>query len=445
MPEMTALQRAVRKASVTREVVLADDAFDQLPGIADAFLGAVPLFVVCDDNTWVAAGQEVAARLCATRPSVRPLVLPGQPRLKPDIEHSRRIAEELRTAGARAVAVGSGVVNDLTKCASGMAERPYVCVPTAASMDGYSSSGAALLVQGVKKTVDCPPPLAVVADPRIAVAAPAPMASWGYGDLAGKISAGGDWIIADALGEEAISQSEWDLVQGNLASWLDNPEGVRDRDPAAIRGLLEGLLMSGFSMQSYGNSRPASGSDHQFSHLWEMEGLMLDGVPAAHGLCVGIGCLASLALYDWLIAQDLPHIDVEVLVRQRPPLSEVERDVLTAFGDPVLAEAALGEVRAKHPDAAHLRRRLHRLQEVWPALRDRLTRLPRAAAVRQRLAVQGLPVHPRDLGIDLPAFAQDYRQAAMIRRRYTVFDILIDLGRFDEAIAATMKPGGFWG
>jgi glycerol-1-phosphate dehydrogenase [NAD(P)+] len=60
------------------------------------------------------------------------------------------------------------------------------------------------------------------------------------------------------------------------------------------------------------------------------------------------------------------------------------------------------------------------------------------------LAVQGLPVHPHALGIDLAAFAKDHKRAAMIRRRFTIFDLLQDVDLFDDAITATTGPGGFW-
>src|SRR6185312_17040951 len=108
-------------------------------------------------------------------------------------------------AGAVPVAVGSGVLNDLVKCAAGIAGVTYLCVPTAASMDGYAASGAAMIDGGFKRTIDCPPPVAIIADTDVIAAAPASMAAWGYGDLAGKITAGADWMVADALGEEALS------------------------------------------------------------------------------------------------------------------------------------------------------------------------------------------------------------------------------------------------
>src|SRR6185436_10767006 len=196
--------------------------------------------------------------------------------------------------------VGSGVINDLVKHAAEMAGTPYVSVPTAASMDGYAASGAALRDGGFKRTFACPAPVAIVADLDVIARAPAFMGAWGYGDLVGKLVAGADWIVADALDEEAMNPGPFAMVQDNLSAWLGQPSGVRQRDRAALAGLMRGLVMAGLAMQAHGNSRPASGSDHLFAHLWEMEGLAIDGQPVSHGACVGIGCLTMLHLYEWL-------------------------------------------------------------------------------------------------------------------------------------------------
>ena len=102
------------------------------------------------------------------------------------------------------IAVGAGVINDLVKYAAYRKGLPFMSVATAASMDGYASGGAPLSKNGFKHTIACVPPRVIVADSHILATAPAPMAGWGYGDLAGKIPAGADWIIADALRVEAM-------------------------------------------------------------------------------------------------------------------------------------------------------------------------------------------------------------------------------------------------
>ena len=103
--------------------------------------------------------------------------------------------------GRTPVAVGAGTINDLVKRASVEAKTPgYLCVATAPSVDGYTSYGAALTVNGVKKTVPCPAPTAILADNRVIGSAPLPMIAAGYADLAAKIVAGADWHIAATLG-----------------------------------------------------------------------------------------------------------------------------------------------------------------------------------------------------------------------------------------------------
>nr|MDQ3028220.1 sn-glycerol-1-phosphate dehydrogenase [Pseudomonadota bacterium] len=302
MPSL--LDTAVRNAAVTREVAIRRDAAAALPAIAARCLPGSRWMVVADSATWVVAGSGAQRQLESARVATAPpIVLPAAPRLKPRAESAELIAEALRSQDAAPIAVGSGVINDLVKYAAALAGKPYLCLATAASMDGYAASGAALLQGGFKRTLPCPPPWAVLADPAVLAEAPARMTGWGYGDLAGKCIAGADWILADALGVEAINPQPFALVQDHLGGWIGSPARVAAREPTALSGLLEGLLVSGFAMQAHGNSRPASGSEHQFSHLWEMEDLQVGGEPAAHGACVGVGTVAMLALYDWLLAR----------------------------------------------------------------------------------------------------------------------------------------------
>ncbi|BBK32775.1 glycerol-1-phosphate dehydrogenase [NAD(P)+] [Stella humosa] len=445
------LERAVRGASVTREVVLERGATAALPGLLRRHLPAGPILLVADDNTLAAAGMAVGAVLAGAGIAHDRLVLPGQPRLKPRVSHTEMIAARIRADGAVPVAIGAGVLNDLVKRAAAMAGTPYAVVGTAASMDGYAASGAALMDGDFKRTLPCPPPVAVLADLDVVAAAPPRMAAWGYGDLAGKVVAGADWIVADALGEEAIDADIFGLVQDGLAGWLDAPARLPQGDPEALRGLMQGLLITGFAMQAHGTSRPASGSDHQFAHLWEMEGLSVPGAsggkePVSHGACVGIGTVAMLALYEWLLAQDRPVRDIDAAVAGQPTAAAEATLVAAAFPDAGMAVSAAAEMVAKRPSPARLRARLERLDAAWPDLRRRLAgRLPPAARMQAQLAAAGAPSRLDQIAVSPARMAADYRRARLIRRRYTVLDLLADLGRLDEAVDSLFAPDGFWG
>lgn len=432
---MSALAQAVARSKALAEVVVAEGALEGVAAAHARHFGGAPAVVVADANTFEAAGRRVAEALGA---SVHLLETPARP--KPTVEAGRAIAEAM--GGAVPVAVGSGVINDLTKFAAHALGRRYLCVPTAASMDGYASAGAPLSEGGFKKTIPCRAPLAIVADLSVIAAAPARMSGWGYGDLAGKAPAGGDWIVADALGVEPIDEAAWPMVQGGLAGWLASPEAVRGGDPAALAGLFDGLTLSGLAMEAHGTSRPASGADHQIAHVWEMEGLSLGGEPVAHGACVSVGCLAALALFDWVLERDLARLDAAAIAAAAPSLEDELAAVDAAFA-PRIAARARDETRAKHLPRPDHEARLRRLAEVWPALRERLAaHLPRAARMRAALAAAGAPTTSEEIGVDAARLAATVRASRHIRSRYTVLDLLAECGLLEAAIAGTVPAAG---
>jgi len=64
--------------------------------------------------------------------------------------------------------------------------------------------------------------------------AQAEMNAWGYADLLAKVTTGADWILADALGVEAIDPLAWNIVQGRLREAVADPAGVRAYHPATL-------------------------------------------------------------------------------------------------------------------------------------------------------------------------------------------------------------------
>jgi glycerol-1-phosphate dehydrogenase [NAD(P)+] len=312
-------------------------------------------------------------------------------------------------------------------------------------MDGYAASGAALRDDGFKRTFACAAPVAIVADLAVIATAPPVMAGWGYGDLVGKLVAGADWIVADALGVEALNPGPFGMVQNNLAAWLGEPAGVRRGDRAALDGLVRGLIMAGLAMQAHGNSRPASGSDHQFAHLWEMEEVAVGGVPVSHGACVGIGCLSMLAAYEWLLRQDLSRIAPAELAARAPSAAALRAEVAASFPLSFMAANAEVEAVAKAASPQGVETRLRRLQASWPRIAGRLQQsLPTAATVRRWLEAAGAASSPAAIGISALKHARDYKRARLIRRRFTGLDVLHELGWLDAMVSDLFGANGFW-
>lgn len=207
---------AVAKSATVAEVLVGRGVLAQSGALYRRQFGEGPACIIADENTWKAAGAAVEASLTAAGVAVRRHVMPGRPRLKPTVDLANSLRDVLAVDGSVPVAVGSGVINDVVKHAAFGLKRDYLCVGTAASMDGYTSAGSPLSDKGFKKTIQCKPAKAVIGDLDVMAAAPAEMTGWGYGDLAGKVPAGGDWIIADALGIEAVDDVAWPLVQDRL-------------------------------------------------------------------------------------------------------------------------------------------------------------------------------------------------------------------------------------
>ncbi|HET7480268.1 MAG TPA: sn-glycerol-1-phosphate dehydrogenase [Rubrobacteraceae bacterium] len=440
------IEAALREATDTREVTIATGALASVDGVFGRSFGNRAAVVVADEHTFAVAGEETRRNLEATGKTLEPYIFSGRPMLYAGYDNIETLIEALREHDAIPVAVGSGTLNDIVKRAAHECDRPYMCVGTAASMDGYTSFGASISKDGRKQTLECPAPRAVLGDVDVLVEAPAWMTASGFADLLCKVTAGADWIIADALGTEEIHPQAWSLVQDNLREWTARPAELRAGDGDAMDGLMEGLIMAGLAMQVAASSRPASGAEHMFSHLWEMEGLGHDeDPPLSHGFKVGVGSIAVAALYERVLQRDLTNLDVDGIANDWPAWETVEREVRATHTVPGLDEYAVEESRAKYVDADQLRRRLEQLREFWPGLRERLEgQLMPADELRSLLRAAGCPVSPAEIGLSWDDFRATYARARTIRRRYNVLDLAVETGVFDECVEELFAPGGFW-
>ena len=397
-----------------------------------------PVVLMADERGWGAAGAAVEAALTAAGIASRRHVIAASPRPKPTVDLADSLRAVLRP-GETPIAIGSGVMNDVVKHAAFTAGISYMCVATAASMDGYTSAGAPLSEKGFKKTIPCRPAKVLLADLDVIASAPPEMTGWGYGDLAGKVPAGGDWIIADALGIEAIDDVAWPMVQGGLEGWLSQPDRIAAGDRDAVEGLFLGLTLVGLAMEAHGSSRPASGADHQIAHLWEMDDLHHGGERVSHGACVAVGSMAALRMYDWLLAQDLATLDPARRASKAPGLAAKEAEIRDRFGPGEIADRAIVETRAKHVEGPALQARLQRLQVVWPDLSARLrARLWTADRMAGHLARAGAPVEGTDIGVDPAYLYRTILKARFLRSRYTVLDLLDEVGLLDQAATAAL-------
>lgn len=444
-PKPLPLAEALAAARETDRLEIGADILGRVPALFRELFGESRAVVVADENTWRAAGEQVQRELEAAGVSTEPPFIFEAAGLYAEHSYVERLEQALAGHEAIPLAAGSGTLNDLAKLAAHRNGRRYLSVATAASMDGYTAYGSSITYQGSKQTFDCPAPLGVVADLDVISAAPAEMNAWGYADLMAKVTAGADWIVADALGVESIGGQAWDMVQGGLAVALGEPDGIRQGNVAALDKLVEGLMLGGFAMQATRSSRPASGAEHQFSHLWDMQHHTHEGHAPSHGLKVGVATLAVTALYEALMALPLENIDADRCAAAWPGQEEWLRRAGGHFDIADLREVALREIAAKADDAATVRAQIATLQTVWPSLKERLRRqlLP-FAELKHRLHTAGAAVEPEAIGISRERLRASFLSAFYVRRRFTVLDLAVRAQVFEPCLEAVFGPEGPW-
>jgi glycerol-1-phosphate dehydrogenase [NAD(P)+] len=439
------LAEALGSARETRALVIGRGVVRDTARIFQEQFPGRRALIVADPTTFRIAGQATAAALQAAGIAMETPFLFTDPDVYAEFHFVETLESSLRGHDAIAVAVGSGTINDLVKAASHRLGRPYLCVATAASMDGYTAFGASITFEDAKQTFDCPAPRAVVADIDILGAAPPAMTASGYADLMAKVTSGADWILADALGVEPIDPRAWAIVQGGLREALSDPASARRGEAAALTPLVEGLMLGGFAMQWLKSSRPASGAEHQFSHLWDMEHHTHQGVAPSHGFKVGVATLAVTRLYEQLLAFPMASLDVDACVARWPEAAAMELEIQRVFAGSGFTATALKETHAKHIAPAALHAQLQRLREVWPQLQARLrAQLMPSAELECRLEAVGAPTTPEAIGLTRERLRASFGRAYHLRRRFTVLDVARRTGLLERLLAGLFGPGAVW-
>jgi glycerol-1-phosphate dehydrogenase [NAD(P)+] len=188
-------------------------------------------------------------------------------------------------------------------------------------------------------------------------------------------------------------------------------------------------MLGGFAMQWSQSSRPASGAEHQFSHLWDMEHHVHRGEAPSHGFKVGVATLAVTRFYEQLLAHDFAPLDVEGCVARWPVPAVAETRVRQMFAGTDFMATALTETRSKHVPPHELRVQLERLRATWPEIRGRLqAQLLTSAEMERRLRLVGAPTEPEQIGLTRARLRDAFSRAYHIRRRFTVLDVAVRTG-----------------
>lgn len=401
------------------------DAFDVLAAHCEAD-GSGSIFVINDQRTHRAAGAAVVKALRARNLSVDCHILEGKPVATQ--KEVARIIEACRGVD-RIIAVGSGTINDLGKYAAHLMKTDYWTVPTAPSMNGYTSAIAAIKVSGVKRTMPAPPPTAIFAHPDVITSAPAILRQAGYCDVLAKYVSDIDWQIESAFFSNSYCCLPSKMVAEVEHPYFDKPQAVLSGDREAVMGLFNGLLISGVAMSAAGSSAPASGGEHLFSHFLDMREKITRREPKLHGLQVAGGVVLSAACYHRLASKPSDLLPAEnALV-----IEEDAKRIPEFWGD-------LADDVSRH--FAMKKDMLLRLNSLMIENRAFLSPLYRAVPHPEewiaRIRKVGFPMSLSELDLDEKEFFVAARYARTIRERITVLDLAAQAGVLDDAVMDTV-------
>jgi glycerol-1-phosphate dehydrogenase [NAD(P)+] len=259
--------------------------------------GLSRFLLIADTNTYPALGQRAEATLRDQGWDVRTAILEGEDVIA-DAYYMQKTLLATDATSRTYVAVGSGTITDIARFLSHRSAQKFISLPTAASVDGFTSIGAPIVVDGAKITLLTHGPLAVFADLPTLCAAPRPMIAAGFGDLIAKLTSVADWELGHLLWGEP-----YDAIiakRSRDAAWaaVNRLDSLANAECDGVQTLMEGLIESGFCMLDFGETRPASGAEHHISHMWEMMLLREGRHSVLHGAKVGVAVIISAQRYD---------------------------------------------------------------------------------------------------------------------------------------------------
>ena len=373
------------------------------------------LAVVADETTYAALGERVARAL---RPiaHVETVVLD---RPHADVEDADRLAERLRGADG-VVAVGSGTLNDLCKHVTAGDGRGYCVFGTAASMNGYTSTTASMMLpSGLKVSLPAHAPRGFFADIAVAAAAPKHLAAAGFGDCLCRSTAQIDWWLSHRLLSTAYRAAPY-LIQAEDERRMNaNAAGIGKGDIAAIGYLYRVLTLCGLGVSFTGMSNHGSMGEHQISHYIDcFAGSRHPGT--LHGAQVGIASLTMARLQSLILDRETPPV-------VGPTRIDMD-DMARRMGSDVAAECA-AEWRKKALDADAADRLNARMAELWPDLRHECAAfaLP-AAEMAAMLEAAGGPTTAGELRLKPDLYAEAVLHCREMRERFSVLDVAADAG-----------------
>ncbi len=411
------------------KIIVEKGAIQRLPQCIRVY-NAKKVFVLADVNTNAAAGETVCTLLEKEHiPFVR-YVFPDTA-IEPDEKAVGSAIMHYDSTCDLVIGVGSGVIHDIGKMVSSTAGKPYFIVATAPSMDGYASATSSMNRDGLKVSIPTKCAEVIIGDIDVLRMAPTKMLQSGLGDMLAKYISICEWRIAHLITGEYYCERVADLVRSALRRCVENAEGLLARDERAVAAVFEGLVIGGIAMAYAGASRPASGVEHYFSHVWDMRGLEFGTSVDTHGIQCAVGTLAAAKLYAQ-VKQIKPDREKAIAHVHSFDYAAWSRQRKAFLGRGADAMEALEKKEQKYSVEKHAER-IEIILENWERILEIIEEeIPSVAELEALLDKIDAPKTPADIGIERDILPLSFAATRDIRDKYVLSRLVWDLGISDR-------------
>ena len=414
-----------------QDIYVGRSLLEKLPGYIDKRGLGKNCVVVCDENTYNVAGKTVYEILSAAGFKAILLKFEREEELVPD---ERTIGELLLTIQPETeflIAVGSGSITDTCRVNAARCRLPFVSVGTAASMDGYTSAVAPLILNGAKIHRAGPCPEIIVCDLDVLATAPIEMVRSGVGDVLGKYIAIADWQIGNIINDEPYCHTCGGIVLDAVDSLIKNIDEIAARTEKGMRVLIEGLLLAGITIMIVGHTRAVASVEHNIGHFVEMKMLERYGKSPSHGATVGASTLWVYPIFKKFARSDISGIDTSALMPM--PREERVKFMLDTWGS--AAHAIMEENPGDFLDKTELRRRAERAKARFEDIKAVIDKMPAYEDVYTAMERLGAPLTLEELHVDRDIINTAVICAKDYRTRYSLFKTIDELGLLCAYIA----------
>lgn len=393
-------------------------------------LNAQKVFVLADINTYPVAGEKVC-RVLEEHGIAYTKYIFTEKALEPDEKAVGSAVMHFDVTCNLVVGVGSGVINDISKILSNLAQTPYIIVATAPSMDGYASATSSMTMDGIKVSLPSKCADVILGDLDVLCEAPLKMMISGLGDMLAKYVSICEWRLSHLITGEYYCEEIADMVRAALKRCVDNAEGLLKRDEEAVAAVFDGLVFCGRAMKCAGLSRPASGIEHYFSHVWDMRGAEFGTPVELHGIQCAVGTLLAVKLYEKL-ASMTPDRENALKYAGNFDFDAWSETLRVFIGKGAENMIALEEKEQKYNVKQHGVRLEHILNHWEEILQIIKEELPSSVELELLFDKLGAPKTMREIGIEEEIFELTFKATKDIRDKYVLSRLCWDLGVLDE-------------